>query len=81
MTRRKPWTWIAKTTFASIRAGGEKGQAVVEYTLVILLVMGVFIAILRPELTKFMKKFTNNFSTGMFAADNTGESFYRFHVR
>lgn len=67
--------------FKQRHKGNQKGQAVLEYTLMIMFVMGVFVAILRPEIGKVMDKFSESFSSGIFQESDSGDAFYRFRVR
>ena len=75
------WTKFTEKCSAAIRSGDERGQVVVEYILILVAVISIFVAILRPEVKNLQNKLTAQFSKGFFQTDETGEGFYHFRVR
>lgn len=59
----------------------ERGQGILEYLLVLAVVVGMFLLVGRPFLTKIAPKFQNLGKSGVFAQDSTGSNFYYFPIR
>ncbi len=73
------WTKFTRKYSAAIRSD-ERGQVVVEYILILVAVISIFVAILRPEVKNLQNKLTSQFSKGFFQVDETGEGYYHFRV-
>ena len=60
---------------------GEGGQAVLEYVLILMMVVGFALILGRPFLSKLGVTYQSVFKSGMFAADSSGSKFYYFPVK
>jgi hypothetical protein len=74
------WSIVTKKFFVAIRSN-QSGQAILEYILVILVVLGIFMIAARPMIGKLGKKINDGIKGGIFAEDSTGGKFYYFPVK
>ena len=58
----------------------EGGQAVLEYLLLLLLAVSMFMIVARPYLGKLADKFQSLSKKGFLAEDPTGSNFYYFPI-
>lgn len=65
----------------SNKALGESGQAIVEYILVVVVVLSIFVFFARPKLGELGSKLSQNLQGGVFSDDPSGAGFYYFPVK
>lgn len=73
---------IRKFSSATIKSR-QSGQAILEYMLILMVVVGIFVFVGRPAINKLRVKLRDGMKTGIFtnAEDNTGKGFYYFPVK
>lgn len=59
----------------------ESGQVIVEYILVAVVVLSIFVFFARPQLGKLGKNISENLQGGIFSDDPSGSGFYYFPVK
>lgn len=52
-----------------------------EYLLITLVVITIFIAVARPGFTKLADKMKNGFKSGFFSDDKSGSGFYYYPIK
>jgi Tfp pilus assembly protein FimT len=77
------WNIPIRKFFAAIRSralapGGEKGQTIVEYLLILVVVLSIFMVFAKPFMKDLNKKFETASKKGFFAEDPSGGNFYYF---
>lgn len=70
-----------KRSRLSKEIGNERGQAVVEYLLVLAVVIGMVFVLAKPIFGSLQKKIGDSLKAGFFTDDPTGEKFYYFNVK
>lgn len=75
------WTILTKKFFAAIRCNNQRGQGMLEYILILVVVVSMFMLVGRPFLKDMGKKFQGLGKQGFLAEDNTGSNFYYFPIR
>ncbi|HEY8278357.1 MAG TPA: hypothetical protein VIH99_01955 [Bdellovibrionota bacterium] len=68
-----------RSSFPKFR--NQRGQGFLEYTLVILVVLGVLFVAARPVIAKLQKTFEKGLKQGFFKEDPTGGNFYYFPLK
>ena len=58
----------------------QSGQAVVEYLLIVMVVVGIFVAIGRPAILRIAENLKKDMKGGFFSDENKG-GFYYFPVK
>jgi hypothetical protein len=59
----------------------ERGQGILEYLLVVLVVVGVVFAGAKPVIARLKGKFEKSLKGGIFKDDPTGQQFYYFPLK
>lgn len=59
----------------------HRGQAVFEYLLIVVMVLGLFMAVVRPGIGKLGKKIQDGMNGSFFNTDDSGAGFYYFPVK
>jgi hypothetical protein len=59
----------------------ESGQGILEYVLVLVVVVTIFLFIARPYMAKLGPRFQDVFKGGIFKDDSSGNGFYYFPVK
>lgn len=59
----------------------QKGQAVLEYLLIVLVILGIFITIARPGFEKLTENIQATLKSGFFAEDDDGSGFYYYPLK
>lgn len=72
---------LIKKFFGGIRSRNQKGQAILEYVLVLAVVLGMLFVMAKPVIGKLQKKINDSFKGGFFSEDVTGEKFYYFPLK
>ncbi len=75
------WSIRTRKSSAAIRSKKERGQVLVEYILIIMVVLGLFMIVARPALGKLGKKINDGLKGGIFADDPSGSGFYYYPVK
>ncbi len=58
----------------------ERGQGILEYVLVLIVVLGSIFVMARPVIAKMQKSFEKSLKGGIFKEDASGSNFYYFPV-
>jgi hypothetical protein len=74
------WSIRTKKFFGAIRSN-ERGQAIVEYVLVLAVVLGMLFVLAKPVIGSLQKKIGDNLKNGFFAEDPSGDGFYYFPLK
>lgn len=72
---------IRKFSAATRSKRDQRGQALVEYILIIMVVLGLFMIVARPAIGKLGKKISDGLKGGIFADDPSGGRFYYYPVK
>lgn len=77
------WNIPTRKFFAAIlsrawRPKGERGQTVIEYLLILVVVLSIFMVFAKPFMKGLNKKFETASKKGFFAEDPSGGNFYYF---
>jgi hypothetical protein len=76
------YSWIPVLGFRSSRIfRDQRGQGMLEYLLVLMVVLGVIFVAARPVIARLQKKFEKGIQGGIFREDPTGEQFYYFPLK
>lgn len=59
----------------------QAGQAVVEYLLILIVVLGIFMVVARPGIGRLGKKIQDSLNAGFFNSDPQGGGFYYFPIK
>ncbi|MGZ3650416.1 MAG: TadE/TadG family type IV pilus assembly protein [Bdellovibrionota bacterium] len=59
----------------------QRGQGILEYVLVLMIVLGVIFVMARPVIARLQSKFEKGIKGGIFKEDPTGGSFYYFPLK
>jgi hypothetical protein len=57
---------------------GQSGQGLLEYMLILLMVVSIFVVFARPFMNQFSQKFQSITKKGFFTDDPTGANFYYY---
>ncbi len=59
----------------------QRGQGMLEYILVLVVILGTVFVAARPIIASLQKKFEKSIKGGIFRDDRTGSNFYYFPVK
>jgi hypothetical protein len=59
----------------------QRGQSILEYILVLMVVVGMIFVLARPVFGSLQKKIGDSLKQGFFTDDPTGGKFYYFNIR
>jgi hypothetical protein len=63
------------------RLRSQSGQGILEYTLILIVVLGIVFVMAKPVIAKLQGRLTDNLKKGIFANDPTGANFYYFPLK
>ncbi|MCO5141699.1 MAG: hypothetical protein M9962_01260 [Oligoflexia bacterium] len=69
-----------RSTHGSLQKN-DRGQAFLEYILVMAVVVGILLVFAKPFFGNFSKKLQDGLQKGIFTEDPTGANFYYFPLR
>lgn len=65
----------------SSRLRDERGQAILEYILVLIVVLSLFVIVAKPAIGKLGKKINEGLKGGIFSDDPSGAGFYYYPIK
>ncbi len=79
------WSIHIRKCFAAILKApkwrDQKGQTILEYLLILIVVVSLFMLIARPYIGTIGKKFQDLNKKGFFAEDTSGSNFYYYPLK
>lgn len=80
-TRKSSGSTLSKGGRFRVRLGDQRGQGMLEYMLVLMVVLGTIFVLARPVIARLQSKFEKGMKGGIFTADPSGSNFYYFPLK